>query len=287
MKGYKVFKSDWTCRRFQYKVGETFDYDGAIELRESGFHFCPRLTSCFSYYPFDPFNKVAEVEALGTVHLCGGLAVTDKLHIIREIAWHDVLDMCNTGSCNTGSGNIGNFNSGHFNIGNHNAGNYNKGDYNVGNYNKLANYNVGSNNVGSFNVGNNNIGSHNVGFLNVGSWNTGDYNTGDWNTGFFNTDTPTVRMFNKDTGLTPADIAIPHFLQFTLSKWTTPDDATDEERCECRNEIERFNKFIRLMSYKDAFRYAWDNASEAERKQVERLPNFDADIFYEISGIRV
>lgn len=27
MKGYKVFNPDWTCRGFQYSVGETFEED--------------------------------------------------------------------------------------------------------------------------------------------------------------------------------------------------------------------------------------------------------------------
>lgn len=26
MKGYKVFNSDWTCRGFQYNVGEIYNY---------------------------------------------------------------------------------------------------------------------------------------------------------------------------------------------------------------------------------------------------------------------
>lgn len=40
---------------------------------------------------------------------------------------------------------------------------------------------------------------------NTGSWNTGNYNTGDrntgsWNTGDLNTNSPTVRLFNNDSG---------------------------------------------------------------------------------------
>lgn len=39
IKGYKVFNPDWTCRGFQYKVGETFVHNGDIEMCGSGFHF--------------------------------------------------------------------------------------------------------------------------------------------------------------------------------------------------------------------------------------------------------
>ena len=62
VKGYKVFNPDWTCRDFQYKVGETYEHDGDIELCGSGFHFCLKAIDCFNYYMFDSDNRVAEVE---------------------------------------------------------------------------------------------------------------------------------------------------------------------------------------------------------------------------------
>ena len=33
MRGYKVFKPDWTCKGFQYTVGETFEEDVTPSLR--------------------------------------------------------------------------------------------------------------------------------------------------------------------------------------------------------------------------------------------------------------
>ena len=67
IKGYKVFNSDWTCRGFQYKVGETYIHNGNIKMCVSGFHFCQKASDCFSYYQFDSNNKVAEIEAIGLV----------------------------------------------------------------------------------------------------------------------------------------------------------------------------------------------------------------------------
>jgi hypothetical protein len=67
MKGYKVFKPDWTCRGFQYEVGQTYKMDADPICCKRGFHFCEKLVDCFSYYDFDPRNHVAEVEALGEV----------------------------------------------------------------------------------------------------------------------------------------------------------------------------------------------------------------------------
>ena len=45
--------------------------------------------------------------------------------------------------------------------------------------------------------------------------------------------------------------------------------------------------YLRTYGYKEAFRKSWSAASEQDRKQVLALPNFDADIFFEISGIDV
>ena len=121
IKGYKVFNSDWTCRGFQYKVGETFAHNGNIEMCGKGFHFCQNASDCFNYYQFNSDNKVAEIEAIGLVETDGNKSVTDKITIIREIPWSELLTIVNegkdctglknTGDCNTGDCNTGDCNS--------------------------------------------------------------------------------------------------------------------------------------------------------------------------------
>ena len=49
-KAYKVFRGDMTCRRFQYKEGETYELDGILKLCERGFHACLSLADVFNYY---------------------------------------------------------------------------------------------------------------------------------------------------------------------------------------------------------------------------------------------
>ena len=112
VKGYKVFNPDWTCRGFQYEVGKTFEHDGNIELCGSGFHFCQKASDCFNYYDFNSNNKVAEVEALDLVETEGNKSVTNKIHIIREIPWQELLTIVNTGKDCTGLENTGNRNTG-------------------------------------------------------------------------------------------------------------------------------------------------------------------------------
>ena len=210
VKGYKVFNSDWTCRGFRYKVGETFIHNGNIEMCGQGFHFCQKASDCFNYYDFDSNNKVAEVEALDLVETRGDKSVTNKLHIIREITWQELLTivnegmnctgLCNTGDCNTGDYNAGYYNTGTKNTGNYNTGDSNTGDYNTGDYNtgdsNTGNKNTGNRNTGNRNAGNRNAGNYNTGNYNTGNCNTGDCNTGDYNTGYYNTGTKNTGNYN-------------------------------------------------------------------------------------------
>ena len=111
MKGYKVFNSDWTCRKFKYEVGKTYEHKGVVNLCQEGFHFCKKLIDCFNYYSFDPKNKVAEIEAEGEIIEGTDKCGTSKITIIKELTWYEVLDYVNIGKNNTGSCNSGDWNS--------------------------------------------------------------------------------------------------------------------------------------------------------------------------------
>ena len=140
MKGYKVFNPNWTCRIMQYEVGKTYEMDESPVLCERGFHFCTRAARCFDYYNFDPQNHVAEVEAMGCVvgdetdKMC-----TNKIRIVRELTWEEVLRLVNTGVFNTGKENIGDWNTGNRNTGYKNTGDSNTGNCNTGDFNMTNN----------------------------------------------------------------------------------------------------------------------------------------------------
>lgn len=137
MKGYKVFNSDWTCRGYQYEVGKTYEIAESPKCCKVGFHFCEKLADCFNYYLFDPNNKVAEIEAIGEIHFddTNSKCCTNKIVILKELTWAEVLDMCNTGKGNSGHRNSGNRNSGKGNSGHRNSGSWNSGDRNSGHCN--------------------------------------------------------------------------------------------------------------------------------------------------------
>ena len=132
MKGYKVFNEDWTCRGFKYEVGETYEMEESPKCCNRGFHFCTNLADCFNYYDFDTNNKVAEVEALGEIATDSDDTkhCTNKIKIVRELAWEEVLTLCNSGDWNSGNSNSGDWNSGDWNSGDWNSGDCNSGDWN-------------------------------------------------------------------------------------------------------------------------------------------------------------
>ena len=313
MKGYKVFNPDWTCRGYQFEVGKTFTEDVTPVCCDSGFYFCTKVADCFKYCAFNPDNKVAEVEALGDIDTNedDSKCSTNKIHIIREITWHEVLDLVNigeacTGFRNSGDYNSGNHNSGHcnsghwnsgdYNSGNHNSGNRNSGNWNSGDYNS-GNHNSGDGNSGDCNSGDGNSGNRNSGDWNSGDKNNGDCNSGDWNktcfsNGCFNTELPKIFLFNKPSDWTYQDwlnSEARYILMNCLTditEWVRDDDMTDEEK-EQHPEYSVTGGFLKYIEKETGRQMWWDGLSDRQKDIVMSLPNFDKDIFKEITGIDV
>lgn len=111
--------------------------------------------------------------------------------------------------------------------------------------------------------------------------NTGDWNTGNWNTGYFNTTTPIeINIFNKPFNLKEWNkIEKPNFLYFNLTEWVDI-------------EGESSGGYLKKYTYKEAFRKSYLEAKKLENFKLEfekliNLPNFDKEIFKEISGIDI
>ena len=251
IKGYKVFNPDWTCKGKQYTCPGTFEEDVNPSVCNVGMHFCKNAADCFRYYDFDPNNHVAEVIAHGTVAEGEDKCATNKLEIVREIPWAEVLEIVNTGKACTGRCNSGNRNS----------GNRNSGDWNSGNRNS-------------------------------GNRNSGDWNKTSFSNGCFNTVSPKIYMFNK-----PTDWTLEHWLncraRYLLNQiddcpleYVWFDSMTDEEKA-AHPEAETTGGYLKERTTAENARKWWAGLSADDRNIIFSLPNFDAEIFKEITGVDV
>lgn len=267
VKGYKVFNPDWSCRDKQYTCPGKFEENILPSVCNVGMHFCKKAADCFNYYSFKPENKVAEVVAYGTVEESGNKCCTDKLEIVREVPWTELLEIVNTGK-----GCAGLRNSGDCNSGSCNSGNYNSGDYNSGNCNS---------------------GDYNSGSYNSGSCNSGDWNKCSFSNGCFNTIQPRINMFNKSSDWTIDDwcnsnaVRIINNMPHNKLRWIFTDNMIDAER-EKHIEHETTGGYLKyVVCTREEKQKWWDNLLEEDKNAIKSLPNFDAEIFKEITEIEV
>ena len=304
--GYKVFNPDWTCRDFQYEVGKTFEENVKPSCCGRGFHFCKEAIDCFNYYAFNPKNKVAEVIALGELDTDGDKSCTNKIQIVREVPWIEVLTIVNigkentgignTGNCNAGNENTGDWSSGYWNSGTGNAGDGNTGDFNTGNWN-TGNGNTGYKNTGDSNIGDENTGDSNIGNENTGKRNIGDSNTGDWNkssfnTGCFNTKEQKILLFNKPSDMTYRDWCesdarwLLKQIPKDVVEWIWSDNMTDEEK-EQHPEYKTTRGYLKVLDESECGQLWWGSLSDRRKEIIKAIPNFDAEIFFQCTGVRV
>ena len=296
IKGYKVFNSDWTCRNKQYTCPGKFEEDVKLNVCSRGLHFCRKAADCFDYYNFNPDNHVAEVIAYGEVKEEGNKCCTNKLEIVRELSWHEVLDIVNTGKNCTGNRNSGNCNSGNCNSGDCNSGNCNSGNCNSGIRNS-GDCNSGNCNSGDCNSGDCNSGIRNSGNCNSGNCNSGNCNSGDWNktnysNGCFNTIEPKIKLFNKESDLTYNDWILSdaryllNRIPTEILEWVGFDDMSEEEK-EANPNAKGTDGYLKIMKPHECAQDWWDKLKDTDKKIILSIPNFDREIFKEITGIDV
>ena len=231
VKGYKVFNSDWTCRGKQYSCPGTFEEFVSPSVCNVGMHFCKNAADCFRYYDFDPNNHVAEVIAHGTVAEDEYKCATNKLEIVREIPWAEVLEIVSTGKACTGRCNSGN-------------------------------------------------------------WNSGDWNATSFSNGCFNTVSPKIYMFNKPTDWTferwfnCRARRLLNDIDDCQLEYVYLSDMTDEEKA-AHPDAKTTGGYLKERTTADNARKWWAGLSADDRNVILSLPNFDAAIFKEITGVDV
>lgn len=143
-----------------------------------------------------------------------------------------------------------------------NTGKWNSGHSNAGHYN------AGDRNAGHCNAGHRNAGDRNTGHHNAGDNNAGDFNSCNWSTGTFCSIEPPFLLFNK-----PSPISRDELHWHPGFKVARRLRVVDDEG--------------KPIAYKQAWANLWDDCLDSDKIAIQSLPNFDADVFYEITGIRV
>ena len=234
--GFKVFRPDWTCdptgyNPKQYTCPGKFEEEGELDVCGHGMHFCQTAADCFNYYSFNSENKVAEVIAYGEVRTEGDKSCTDKLEIVREIPWDEVLRIVNLGKNCTGR-------------------------------------------------------------CNTGDCNTGDWNKSSFNTGCFNTEEQKIMLFNKPSNMTYSEWldSDARYLLNQIPKdvveWVYEEDMTDEEKA-AHPTYETTGGYLKVLDESECGQLWWGSLSDRRKEIIKAIPNFDAEIFFQCTGVRV
>ena len=167
-----------------------------------------------------------------------------------------------------------------------NSGYRNSGDRNSGDRNS-GNWNSGSGNSGYRNSGHLNSGDLNSGHFNSGHFNSGDWNSSNRHTGCFNSENAKkAYYFNVLSSVDEWEAAEkPDWLyEPATTKWVADSEMTDQEKVD-NPTFHTTGGYLRINDIGEEWRKAFEGASDEDIQAVRDLPNFDADVFKEITGL--
>ena len=250
----KGMDKNMCCRGYQFEIGKEYKIDTngrALKLCSSTvFHYCNSLSHVHNFYDVrDDNHRFFEIEVLGEEVSDDEKCGSNHIRIVREITGAELEALKNTGDGNTGLFNSGNCNSGYRNSGDCNSGNWNSGDRNSGVANK-CNY---SNGV------------------------------------FCNQEDMNIRIFNQPSGMSLRDWYRSRYWEamcsapFVTTEWIY---YTDNEK-KADPEKERVGGRLKVYTMKEAWANWWAKLSDDAKKVIQEIPNFDPEIFKDITGIEV
>ena len=98
-------------------------------------------------------------------------------------------------------------------------------------------------------------------------------------------------LFNKPTDLTMIQLVGIKGVQvlnwnYENNWWIYSANMSEEEK-KAHPEHEYMDGYLKSVSFKEACRIMWDKLTDEEKDEVKKIPNFDADVFKEITGVNV
>lgn len=131
-----------------------------------------------------------------------------------------------------------------------------------------------------------------TGNRNTGDWNTGDWNKSSFNTGCFNTEEQKIMLFNKPSNMTYREWLesdarwLLNQIPKDVVEWVYEEDMTDEEKA-AHPTYETTGGYLKVLDESECGQLWWGSLSDRRKDIIRAIPNFDSDIFFQCTGVRV
>lgn len=114
-------------------------------------------------------------------------------------------------------------------------------------------------------------------------------NSGNRNSGFFNENENKCFIFDKISDFTVLEFINSKYYTaltsapFVLTEWI---EYSEEEKSADKSKA-LIGGYLKTYDYKEACAIWWSKMAKKNKNLVQKIPNFDAEKFYRITGIRV
>lgn len=135
---------------------------------------------------------------------------------------------------------------------------------------------------------NGNTGYWNTGYGNTGNRNTGIFNSCNYSTGVFCNKEEKIRIFNIQSEMTMQEFLVSKYYRalysapFKLTEWVYYSE--NEKDTEDKKAL---GGYLKEYTYKESCANWWAEMTEENKKIIMSMPNFDKEVFYDITGIEV
>ncbi len=93
-------------------------------------------------------------------------------------------------------------------------------------------------------------------------------------------------MFNKPTNKTWEEIEHPYLGEYQLTEWISEGEMSEVEKLN-NPGWEARQGYLKTFSYSEMWDRGWKNDSNENKSKFFKLPNFNLEVFKEITGLDV
>jgi hypothetical protein len=110
--------------------------------------------------------------------------------------------------------------------------------------------------------------------------------------GCFNTKNQKLRFFDKETDMTfeqwrnSEACWLMNRIDFRPADWIWSNEMSDAEKVE-HPEHETTGGYLKIRDNTDCCKEWWNGLNQREKQVIMSIPNFDADKFFKITGVKV